>query len=314
MEAVEKTWSQKASGLTAMHGIDDEETTDVGQSSGSASETESSSGVSGNEGSCSSGKRCRFGRTPLETIPATPSAGAAHLGSPPGFSRAAMRQARDVCRHDASVSISKNLCRFGESALETVPKTPVSGAKWKALAMKLGSPPGLSRTEMREARDACKGAAPTTRGSCQVSSAERPTKRSPAGEAVFRMKHEASLLKDLKVERSLDNVEDQSKKQDCPSLGHDAEGTLEAVHSSCSQSESSTDLSSSDGQQCRFGTTLLGTIPSTPVTGQMSLPSPPGLSRKAMRQARDACTKALMAMQEGYPLNTSQVANSIAPR
>ena len=51
-----------------------------------ASETESSSGVSGNEAGRSFTKRCRFGKTALETIPGTPAAGASlQMMSPPGL-------------------------------------------------------------------------------------------------------------------------------------------------------------------------------------------------------------------------------------
>jgi len=184
------------------------------------------------------------------------------------------------------------------------------------------------------------------------------------------MKHEASLLKDLKVDKNLDTVvisepsllmslefgeenpapvEDLSKNEDCFSHDHDVEETLEAVHSSSAQAGSTADLPSTAGRQCRFGTTSWGTIPATPVSGHASVTSPPGLSRKAMRQARDACMagtataidwvtcaapvltinssgkpmtppavraakRSVLGAQEGYPQNSSQDANSVAPR
>merc|ERR1719326_2399074 len=77
-----------------------EEATDIGQ--GSASETESCSGISSEEGGCTVSKRCRFGETPLGTVPATPTGAVTSVGSPPGFSRTAMRQARDACKSEAN--------------------------------------------------------------------------------------------------------------------------------------------------------------------------------------------------------------------
>lgn len=298
---------------------EEEQTTDLGESC--ASETESSSGLSCNEGSCnpgrSLGKRCRFGRTPLETIPATPSAAAVSLGSPPGFSRAAMRQARDACKSkpkplttvesesngaDSAIDAvipspstpSSTLCRFGESSLGTVPKTPVSGAKWKALKIVFGSPPGLSRSQLRRDRDGCKGPALTSAswGSCEDSPCISWTskdaksnvastgstasgKRHAACESLSRLRQEAARLKDLKSAQ---------KREQVPASSLESEDDVK-------------ELSDVTGRRCRFDSTPLGTTPSTPVGGQVSMPSPPGLSRKAMREARDMCkTKSAAAV------------------
>jgi hypothetical protein len=51
--------------------------------------------------------------------------------------------------------------------------------------------------------------------------------------------------------------------------------------------EDSSDSSVAEGQQCHCGITVLETVPATPL-GATSLLSPPGLSRAAMHQARDA--------------------------
>merc|ERR1712070_419969 len=84
----------------AMSDLEDEgSTTDMGH--GCASDTEDS-GLSGTE--CSRGdaalsRNCRFGSSPLETIPATP-VGASCTASIASPTRAAMRQARDACKAD----------------------------------------------------------------------------------------------------------------------------------------------------------------------------------------------------------------------
>lgn len=298
-----KIMPQKVSKVATVLDVDEEQTTDMGESC--VSETESCSGLSCNDGNINRGfsKRCRFGRTALETIPATPSADAASMSSPPGFSRAAMRQARDACKADsnqmtsdeseensaqsstdaASSITSSTPCRFGESSFGTVPKTPASGAKWKALKQVIGSPPGLSHTEMRCKRDACKVPTPSW-GGCQetapaksrILSGERPS----AQESLARMKQGASLLKDLKSSQKL-----ESNAKQMPASSVERETV-----SSCSTAVQALDevgTSAGTGQQCRFGSTALGTTPSTPAGGKVS--SPPGLSRKAMRQARDLC-------------------------
>jgi len=287
--------TMKASNLPVVDTDDDAETTDVGQSS--ASETESSSGLSGNEGGRNLNRRCRFART-LETIPATPSAtpagassksvcrfgtssfetvpktptgGVTSQGSPAGFSHTAMRQARDACQSDAVVVTSNNLCRFGATAFDTVPKTPVGASKYNALKGVFRSPPGLSRASMRQERDACGAEALTSTawGASKVSSGATTLAFQPAPHsALLRIKQDAARLKDLKVQRE-SSVGDQ-----------DLEGSLD----SSSEEESSIEAPANSDQQCRFGSTALGTVPSTPVGGL----SPPGLSRAAMRQARDA--------------------------
>jgi len=337
-----KSWAAKAVRFLDMQDIDDDEqTTDFGLSE--ASETESSSGVSGNEAGRSFTKRCRFGKTALETIPGTPAAGASlqmmsppglsratmrqardcattvdagaaacgkslcRFGttpfntvpktptggstsqlSPPGLSRAAMRQARDACHPavepmtaDASESASTRLCRFGQTALDTVPKTPVGAAKLKALKDKLGSPPGLSRADMRKERDACKGAdlRPTSwRSAAEASPAAPPLFQPPVRAAktmLSKIKQEAARLKELKMQRELDNSEED----------------LDASQESSSDEEDKIQIrSTTQDKRCRFDVTSLGTVPSTPVGEQAAVPSTPvgGLSRAAMRQARDA--------------------------
>merc|ERR1740117_2851227 len=69
-----------------------EQTTDAGN--GNTSEESAS------ESSSTEKRRCRFGDTTLQTVPATPSGtcSVASCRSPPGLSRASMRQARDACK------------------------------------------------------------------------------------------------------------------------------------------------------------------------------------------------------------------------
>jgi len=186
--------SQKGARFMAYEHDDEAETTDIGV--GSASESESASEMSGAESSYAKSKRCRFGRTPLETIPATPvaSMGAPGDASPPGLSRAALRQARDAVKvalpaptlevsppataEQPSIPslVNNRNCRFGSTALTTVPATPPKAGVWKAMAKALGSPPGLSRAEMRKARDGIKGTPlpPTSWGSCAKSTDAAP--------------------------------------------------------------------------------------------------------------------------------------------
>jgi len=333
---------QKASGIRSMLDFADEGlTTDVGQSS--ASDAESSSGMSSDEGGRSLGKRCRFGKTPLETVPATPSAGSMLLNSPPGFSRAAMRQTRDACKTqsdpvsqdkqsvsevpvaasiaDSLAPSSATLSRFGETPFGTVPKTPVGRAKWKALEKVFGSPPGLSRAEGRRARDACNG--PTTTSAswstCQevaksaspnkevaawsacVDSAVKTDRRRGARETLTRMKEEAALLKNL---GSSVNIANSGGAEEELALEGDSESAHPAVQCGKVKHGDSVHIddvlgvslsASSEEQKCRFDGTSLGTIPSTPLGNQVTVPSPPGLSRKAMRQARDVCKAAASA-------------------
>jgi len=317
-----KSTAEKAADVTDIQEMDDdEETTDVGHSE--ASETESSSGLSGNEagrhcmrrrsrfgkisletipatpsgaGSCTHSKdssMCRFGITSFNTVPKTPANGAASQvasqASPPGLSRAAMRQARDAhhpvagpTTADVGDCASSRLCRFGMTTFDTVPKTPAGAAKLKALKEKIGSPPGLSRADMRKDRDTCNAEAlkSSSWSSCQVSSAEAATIagsmfQPPARSAktmVSKIKQDAARLKQLKAQKDPDNSEED----------------LDAGQESGSEEDSATELlSTTKNKQCRFENTSLGTVPSTPAAGQMALGSPPGLSRAAMRQARD---------------------------
>lgn len=267
-----KKLAQKCPIVTSMLDVAEEEVTDIGP--GSSSETESSSGQSGEE--CCASKQCRFGKSSLETVPATPSAALPSFGSPPGFSRAAMREARDAYKQ---IRNPVSTARFGETPFGTEPKTPSGGAKLKALAKAFGSPPGLSRAELRRARDSCKGPSllPTAWGSPAATvdaevdevvltldlTAAISGRTHSARDRLSKVKKEASLLKELKSSDSL---------------------TKEKVSTSNACEPCTSDLHS-----CRFGSSSLGTIPSTPVESQMSLASPPGLSRRAMRQARDAC-------------------------
>lgn len=234
-------------GLTALSDFDDEDTTDTNDGCHSdtdgsvvltASESDSSARVSG------AARRCRFGGTALETIPATPVS--ATVCSPPGLSRAAMRQERDQYKMDAtpatvdgeklyalsanksdlglSECISGRQCRFGSSqmCLDTVPKTPIGAGSYQTLlAPAIRSPPGLSHASLRQERDACNATAlsGTSWGRCQQS----------AGEA------------------------------------------------------KSLDASAVDGQRCYFAGASLRTVPVVAGVG-----SPPGLSRAALRQSRDA--------------------------
>lgn len=146
--------ADKGAGLNAFD--DDGETTDMGH--GSSSETESASGMS----DCSHGVgghsvswRCRFGRTPLETIPATPVASAEQLGL--SFASAMSANQDDAFAVvDEVHPIASRPCRFGTTPLGTLPTTPPKVRQFKALAKALGSPPGLSRAVMRQARDAVK--------------------------------------------------------------------------------------------------------------------------------------------------------------
>lgn len=293
---------------------DDGDTTDVG-GPGSASETDSSSGVSSSGGRRGPHRQCRFGTTALETIPATPVATDARpsFGSPPGLSRAALRQARDAVRKvvesssgssgteeqtKASASIPARQCRFGNSALDTVPATPPTVARLKALAKaefgSTRSPPGLSRASMRQERDAVSamsswGAAadaqPVSTAAAAAPStptALRSAKRRDAREALLlRAKEGAALLKSEAVSRTL-----TPKPQHI--VSSDSEDT-EACTSS--QEVSSSESSLPDGWHCRFGSTSLETVPSTPAGAAGGCRSPPGLSRAAMRNARDACSK-----------------------
>lgn len=350
-EDVESTAVKAADATDIQEMDDDEETTDVGHSE--ASETESSSGLSGNEagrhcmnrrsrfgkisletipatpkgaGSCThfkDGSICRFGNTSFNTVPKTPADGAAFQvacqASPPGLSRAAMRQARDAHQpvagptmSDVGDCTSNRLCRFGMTTFDTVPKTPAGAAKLKALKEKIGSPPGLSRADMRQDRDTSNADAlkSSSWSSCLVSSAEvattatagsmfQPPVRS-AKTMVSKIKQDAARLKQLRAQKDPDNSEED----------------LDAGQESVSEGDSATELlSTTKNKQCRFESTSLGTVPSTPAGGKIALGSPPGLSRAAMRQARDtrkagaasaggwkSCTGEGLTISSGHPM------------
>merc|ERR1719162_183723 len=212
---------------------------------------------------------------------------------------------------DAGESACTGMCRFGKTALDTVPKTPVGGlgaAKLKALKDKLGSPPGLSRADMRKERDACKGEAlgPTSwRSAAEVPTAAPPMFQPPVRAAktmLSKIKQEAARLKELKIQREPDNSEED----------------LDASQESSSEDEGTTEMrSTTRDKRCRFDITSLGTVPSTPVGG---------LSRAAMRQARDArkseaaiagswksCTGQLLAKLHRPVLTISSAGQPMAP-
>jgi hypothetical protein len=296
---------------------DDGATTDIGHSS--ASETESSSGMSSNEGCRTLNRRCRFGKTSLETIPATPSAATMPLHSPPGFSRSAMREARDACTHqtdtvtldmqnssspvptDTLASSGAMLSKFAnETAFGTVPKTPVGKAKLKSLKSVFGSPPGLSHTQKRQARDACKGpeVAPPSWGNHEVLSTGPSTgdsKRGVAHDKLVHIKDNAARLQQLKSRNEADTNEQEATVQESlsePEIeeGLDAEEKCERENACAAAPE---DKSEAKLQNCRFHGSALGTLPSTPASKDAAVMSPPGLSRKAaLRQARDTCKTA----------------------
>lgn len=306
----------------------DEATTDAGDSH---SETEASVAVSASD--CESDKhgsrnarRCRFGTTPLETIPATPVAAA--MRSPPGLSRAAMCQARDQCRVSRKPASeqefdstgervkSSRQCRFGSSQLGTVPRTPDRLGSWKsALATAIGSPPGLSRASMRRERDARKeeplsatswgsralltrevtctphswrsrpreGTALTLDpcGTAMTPPAMRAVKKRAAREALLlRTKQEAALLQ-AQAKQMCEDA--KAETHAAPTLLDDNDLTTDVGHSS-SEEEGSAASFVCEGQHCRFAEASLRTVPVVSAAA-----SPPGFSRAALRQARDAC-------------------------
>jgi hypothetical protein len=185
------------------------------------------------------------------------------------------------------------LSRFGETPLGTVPKTPVEKAKWKNLKSIFGSPPGLSRVEKRRARDACK-LAPTSWGSSEVLATGVVSGATATFDRLARVKRDAANLKDLKA-----NPKDIEEKalQSSWEFDGDAEEQCgpDLSRSTSEGSEASSEGSVATSQNCRFDCTSLGTMPSTPAMKAASLASPPGLSRKAMRQARDSYKVASLA-------------------
>jgi len=242
------------------------------------------------------GKQCRFGKTPLETRPATPSGFALSFDSPPGFSRAALRRARDAAKLPVN---PVSTARFGETAFGTVPKTPSGGAKLKALAEAFGSPPGLSRAEMRHARDALK--APSlvkastswesqSTGSLTFDFAVSSRKQPSARERLGQVKRDAAFLKDLRNSREHQVSKNAAEEGECSACVLQDSDSLTMLEASLAN-----EFCDITSQQCRFGDSALGTVPSTPLGGRSSLSSPPGLSRKALRQARDTWKGSLPA-------------------
>lgn len=100
--------------------VDGEQTTDMAQAS--ISEDSSS------ESSAADGRRCRFGGTALETVPATPvgAVGVGSLASPPGLSRAAMRQARDAYKAGAVATSSWGDCPASTQSTDTLSTKPMT--------------------------------------------------------------------------------------------------------------------------------------------------------------------------------------------
>jgi len=222
------------------------------------------------------------------------------IGSPPGFSRKAMRQARDACKPESNIK-PVSTARFGETPFGTVPKTPAGAAKLKALAQAVGSPPGLSRAEMRRARDACKCPAllPTSWGGrgiapiagLDVEATPATGMQNGARDRLGQMKREAALLRDLKNSQILEASKKMLNSAGCETQRSDSlprETTGDACYATTVVAKSNSDGRSMDTFHCRFGGTALGTVPTTPMEAEASMTSPPGLSRKAMRQARDS--------------------------
>jgi len=354
---------ENCSGLTALSDFDDEDTTDM--SDGGHSDTDGSAGLTASACGSSArvsgaGRRCRFGGTVLETIPATPVS--ATVCSPPGLSRAAMRRERDQYKSDAipaafdgeklydlsankselglSNLMSGRQCRFGSSrlGLNTVPKTPIGAGSYKTLLTSaIGSPPGLSHASLRQERDACNAnalsgkswgsrhpsafalslsALTTSQGGGPMTPpAMRSAKKQAAREASLQLAKQGAAL--LQVSLSFCTVADEqasrhsassaevchsfvartsAQKETDAALAHDVDDshqTTEMGHGSSSEAENSLDSSVAEGQRCCFAGASLRTVPVVVGVG-----SPPGLSRAALRQARDAC------MAEGFQANS----------
>jgi len=222
---------------------------------------------------------------------------------------------------DITASSSSRPCRFGSTPLGTVPATPPQVAKFKALAKDVASPPGLSRAAMRQARDVCKfdslprpswgaSADPSVTSTTLATSpcavpvtppAVRSAKKRAAREALLQSFKKGAAM--LKAEPQIQSIDDSADVEKCmlstvaPKAAlivtgdlADSEGPADPGQDSSSE-ESSSESSAADGQRCRFGRNSFQTVPATPVgaTAPMSLGSPPGLSRAAMRQARDSC-------------------------
>jgi len=228
-----------------------------------------------------SGRQCRFGSSlsGLDTVPKTPigvgsykALLAAAIGSPPGLSHASLRQERDACNARA-----------------------LSATSWGSLEESAGtlSPAALTNSQ---------SGGPTT------PPAMRSAKRRAAREALLKQaKNEAALLQ-VSAYTSFCIVADEqdsshsahsdkechsfaaptfAQKEADAALVHDVEDSDQATemgHGSSPEAESSSDSSVVEGQRCCFAGASLQTVPVMAGAG-----SPPGLSRAALRQARDAC-------------------------
>lgn len=225
-----------------------------------------SGGSSSDEACASPAKRCRFGATPFNTVPATPMgpARAAPIGSPPGLSRKAMRSARDSVKAVSSTATA----RLTESAFSTVPKTPAAVAKLGKELGEFRSPPGLSRTQMRRERDACKGelawGSSYRPNHAAYAGAKSPSKRQRAQKKLESMMEGALLLR---AESSAEHQESLAGTVN----NDDAAECMDKM---------------AEVQKCRFQSSVLVTVPTTPA-GRWIMPSPPGLSRRELREARD---------------------------
>lgn len=164
--------------------------------------------------------------------------------------------------------------RFGATPFGTVPKTPTSKAMLKNLKSVFGSPPGLSHTEKRRARDACM--TPDAWGNLDALPTGDLSSAAGKGLAhnrLAKMKARAALLKDLKGSQ-------QSTQ------GEHGEEVDDVAKGDTSEPAATPEEVSAVAQNCRFMDTSFGTTPSTPIRKEAPA-SPPGLSSKSMRQSRD---------------------------
>jgi len=113
-----------------------------------------------------------------------------------------------------------------------------------------------------------------------------PSKRRSRELLLHRAKDGAALLQS-EAEARKRNADSPEAEESSQVVASADEQTSDVGHSSSSE-ESSTESSAAEGQQCRFGCSPLETVPATP-GAELSPASPPGLSRAAMRQARDSC-------------------------
>jgi len=97
-------------------------------------------------------------------------------------------------------------------------------------------------------------------------------------------------------EQSVDVEDSVGAKSNSSSVGATADASNDAVLR--------------ESTRCRFGSTTMGTTPSTPVGGPILCASPPGLSRKAvMRQERDACKAVVSRSSTDVALTISPLRN-----